>query len=367
MFLTSCRNEKKEAASQPVVYEKVKFEKINTPATEKIDSYFEHCYKNGTFNGVVLFADEGKIIFEKAFGYSDFRTKAPLSTNSVFQLASVSKQFTAFAIMLLKERGLIAYSDSIRKFFPSFPYQNVTIRELLTHSSGLPNYMYFADEYWPDKKKQMANSDVIEILEKNQPKEYFKPGLTYFYSNTGYAILASIVEKVSGMPFYKFMETQIFKPLGMESTFVYHPDNFPAKNIALGHFPNRREAGLNYQDGVVGDKGVYSTVEDLLRWDYALYKGRLVGKPALEEAFKPAFKKLREDHNYGFGWRINERENIVYHGGWWNGYRSYIVRSLKNHRTIIILINVASHVPFHLQDLQEFFGSKGHMELTMND
>lgn len=356
LFVSACKNEKVSSSiSNAQVYKRVTFNRETTGATGRIDQFFSERYRKGIFNGVVLFAEKGNIIYEKAFGYSDFRKKTPLTTNSVFQLASVSKQFTAFAVMILKERGKLSYSDSVRKFFPSFPYENITIRQLLTHSSGLPNYMYFANDYWPDKHKLMDNKDMFNMLEKDRPEPYFRPGLRYFYNNTGYAILASIVEKVSGMPFYKFMETEVFKPLGMENTFVYNPENPLPMNVAEGHNPNRTPVGFNYQNGVVGDKNVYSTVEDLLRWDYALYKAELVGQECLSEAFRPAFKNLREEHNYGFGWRINEKENIVYHGGWWDGYRSYIVRSLGNQRTIVVLINSAAHVPFHLPELEELF------------
>ncbi|MCU7494445.1 MAG: beta-lactamase family protein [Ignavibacteria bacterium] len=355
LFVTACKNEKVPNVSNAAVYKRITFNRETTGATARINQFFTERNRKGVFNGVVLFAEKGNIIYEKAFGYSDFRRKTPLTTNSVFQLASVSKQFTAFAIMLLKERGKLSYSDNVRKFFPSFPYEDITIRQLLTHSSGLPNYMYFANDYWPDKSKMMDNKDVIEMLERNLPQPYFRPGIRYFYSNTGYALLASIVEKASGMPFYRFMEKEIFKPLGMESTFVYNPENPLPAVVAEGHNPNRTPVGFNYQNGVVGDKNVYSTVEDLLRWDYALYKAQLVSQECLSEAFTPAFKNLRDDHNYGFGWRINEKDNIVYHGGWWDGYRSYIVRSLSDQRTIIVLINSAAHISFRLQELEDLF------------
>ncbi|MGE5682389.1 MAG: serine hydrolase domain-containing protein [Bacillota bacterium] len=361
-FISSCSNEKKQEKQSS------QFIEDNTPAVEvfnrtspssvRMNEYFTHLSQIGAFNGVVLFADEGEVIYKRAFGYANFRKKEKLSVNSVFQLASVSKQFTAFAIMMLKEQGKLSFSDSIRKFIPGFPYENITIRQLLTHNSGLPNYMYFADDYWQNKALPMTNDDLIGMIIKNQPKEICKPGRTYLYSNTGYALLASIVEKVSGMRFQRFMREKVFLPLGMTHTFVMDYLEKPnLKNVAMGYEPGRREEPESYQNGVVGDKGVYSTLDDMLKWDQALYQGKLVGKDALEEAFSPAYKRPMP-HNYGFGWRIknaSDNEKIVYHGGWWKGYRSYIVRMLGTKRTIIVLINSASHVPFHLEDLQELF------------
>lgn len=325
----------------------------------KIDTFFTDKYRKGAFNGVVLFADSGRIIYEKAFGYSNFSTKESLKTNSVFQLASVSKQFTAFAIMLLKERGMLNYEDDVRKYFPLFPYDGITIKHLLTHSSGLQNYMHFADDYWANKALVLNNNDVIDLLIKNKPELCFKPGARFLYCNTGYSLLASIIEKVSRMPFDRFMESNIFKPLGMNSTFVCN-NRFELQNerIALGHSAGKRLEPWFYQDGVVGDKNVYSTVDDLLIWDQALYDCQLVNHTTLDEAFIPAFNKIKSDRNYGYGWRIKTYEGtkIVYHGGWWKGYRSYFVRSINDHKTIIVLINTASHIPFRINDLLKMFG-----------
>lgn len=325
----------------------------------KIDTFFTNKYRKGAFNGVVLFADSGRIIYENAFGYSKFSTKDSLKTNSIFQLASVSKQFTAFAVMFLKEKGMLSYNDDVRKYFPSFPYEGITIRHLLTHSSGLQNYMHFADDYWADKDQVLNNNNVIDILIKYKPELCFKPGARFLYCNTGYCILASIIEKVTGMPFNHFMESNIFKPLGMNNTFVFNSRlQLQNERIALGHSPGKRVEPWFYQDGVVGDKNVYSTVNDLLIWDQALYDCQLVNHNTLDEAFVPAFSKIKSDRNYGYGWRIKtfEGNKIVYHGGWWKGYRSYFVRSLNDHKTIIVLINTASHIPFRINDLLKMFG-----------
>lgn len=205
----------------------------------------------------------------------------------------------------------------------------------------------------------MTNNDLVSMIIKNKPIECCKPGRTYLYSNTGYAMLASIVEKVSGMKFQRFMKERVFLPLGMTHTFIMDYAEKPnMKYVATGYEPGRREEPESYQNGIVGDKGVYSTVDDMLKWDQALYECNLVKKETLQEAFSPAYKREIASRNYGFGWRIknaSDKEKIVFHGGWWKGYRSYIVRMLGSKRTIIVLINSASHVPFHLEDLQDLF------------
>jgi CubicO group peptidase (beta-lactamase class C family) len=363
LFISSCSEQKKHETIKSVVEEDqrpaVEVVKRNSPVSMRMDSYFTHLSKIGAFNGAVLFADKGQVIYKRAFGFANFRKKEKLTVNSVFQLASVSKQFTAFAIMMLKEQGKLSYSDSIRKFFPSFPYDNITIRQLLTHNSGLPNYNYFAENYWSNKSVAMTNNDLVSMIIKNKPIECCKPGRTYLYSNTGYAMLASIVEKVSGMKFQKFMKERVFLPLGMTHTFIMDYSEKPnMKYVATGYEPGRREEPESYQNGIVGDKGVYSTVDDMLKWDQALYECKLVRKETLQEAFSPAYKREIASRNYGFGWRIknaSDKEKIVFHGGWWKGYRSYIVRMLGSKRTIIVLINSASHVPFHIEDLQDLF------------
>lgn len=334
-------------------------ERAHVPATARIDSFFEKRFSGGRFNGTVLFAENGKIIYEKAFGYANFDTREKLTDQSIFQLASVSKQFTAFSIMLLKERNMLSYEDTIGKYIYGFPYGGITIRQLLTHNSGLPNYMYFAEEFWPDKKIPMKNSDLIWMMKTFKPEKYYDPGKTFFYSNTGYALLATIVEKVSRMHFPDFLRQEVFLPLGMKHTFVLDAEHYPnVESVALGHRPNHRLEAYSYQNGVVGDKGVFSNVEDMFRWDQALYNYVLVGRKCQDEAFMPAYKKRGEDHNYGFGWRLTRHETngrIVYHGGWWKGYRTYFIRAVDKKRTIIVLSNTSSHTSFTIKEMLDLF------------
>jgi CubicO group peptidase (beta-lactamase class C family) len=198
---------------------------------EKLDSFFA---AQKDFSGVVLVAENGKSIYHKAFGYREFETKIPLQTTDIFELASVSKQFTAMIIMMLKEKDFLSYDDSVSKYL-DIPYKGMTIRNLLTHTSGLPDYQDIMDKYW-DKSKVAGNSDCIEYLNIYAPPKHFEPGEKYEYSNTGYMLLASIAEKASGKDFIELCRKWIFKELKMKSTDIRTLGEKKAtKNFAIGH------------------------------------------------------------------------------------------------------------------------------------
>ena len=325
----------------------------------QIELFFKNLHLKRGFNGNVLISRDGQIIYKNALGFANVRTREPLKINSSFQLASVSKQFTAMAIMMLKERGSLSYDDKVDDYFPDFPYRGITIRELLCHRSGLPNYMYFCDQYCCTQDTPVSNMDVISLMEKYKPAAYRRPNIKHQYSNTGYCILGAIVEKVSGIPYKEFIESHIFKRLGMNDSFVYSIDSreeFPNKTIGYeAGGRGLKEAGINYLDGVVGDKGIYSTVEDLFKWDQALYTDKLICSSTLEEAFTPANKDLGL-LNYGFGWRLYNSsggDKIVYHKGWWHGFNACFTRDLSNHTTVIILSNIVNGSFAHIKELDD--------------
>ena len=260
---------------------------------------------------------------------------------------------------MLIDQGKLSLNDSIQKFFPDFPYEGITIKLLLIHRSGLSNYMYFADKHWDNKFQPISNSEVIDLFEKYTPQYYYKPNIRYNYSNTGYMLLAAIVEKVSGMKFGKFMQKNIFDPLHMNNTYVYNKnlENLD-ENSAVGYYRWRRKAEDTYLNGVVGDKGVYSSVEDLLKFDRALANNRLVSDSLLTKAYTAAHPELLINDNYGFGWRINDADStnkIVYHSGWWKGFRSYYIRELGAKKTIIVLSNVSRNTPISVRELLDLF------------
>lgn len=335
----------------------------SSPISEKIDSFFSKRNKRGLFNGNVLFSSHDTIIYEKSFGLADIKKKDSLEINSSFQLASVSKVFTSYAIMLLKQKGKLSYSDSLRKFFPEFPYRNITIHQLLIHRSGLSNYMYFSDEFWRSSKNlTIDNSDVIDLIIKHEPKPYYWPGRKYNYNNTNYALLASIIEKVSSKSYAEFMKDEVFNPLEMYDSYVYDK-NIDSINFSKvkGYISWRRRADNTYLNGVVGDKGVYSSVGDLNKFSRALLEGRLVNLTELENAYQLGHKELYDHDNYGYGWRINmlpDSTKIVYHTGWWKGFRSYFIRSLVDEKTIIVLTNKSKSGVLRTKVLMKLFDIK---------
>ncbi len=309
-----------------------------------VDEYFTARYKKGLFNGNILFAKDGKVVIKKSYGYADIIKKTPLEITTPFQLASASKPFTAFAIMLLKEKGKLEFDDNIQKFFPDLPYKNITIQELLSHRSGLAKYDYFTEKLWTNKSVFMSNNDLLGIMKKNPGLTYSAPDKTFQYCNTNYTFLASVIENITETSYKKFMESEIFKALGMNNTFVLDiKDTNDLKNRINSFDAKNKRIADNFKDGVVGDKNIYSTVEDMFIFDQSLYSGELLAPERLQEAFKPTNKKWKSGtRNYGFGWRIIKLDDgriIPYHCGWWHGFRSYFIRVPENKGTIIVLNN----------------------------
>jgi CubicO group peptidase (beta-lactamase class C family) len=307
------------------------------------------------FSGVVLIAEKGKPIYHKAFGYRQFASQTPLQTSDIFELASVSKQFTAMIIMMLKEKGKLSYDDPVEKYLET-PYKGITIRNLLTHTSGLPDYQGVMDKYW-DKTKVAGNDDCIAYLNKYAPPKLFEPGTKYTYSNTGYLLLASIAEKASGKDFIELCRKWIFKKLKMKSTDIRTLEEKEAKkNFAIGHiYVEERKKYVradsfpssDYTIWLGNRKGpgrISSTAADLLKWDQALYTNKLVKQSTLQEAFTPMKLKDGSLSNYGFGWELRNDSllgKIVQHNGDNPGYKTQIVRYIDIKKTIIVLNNNA--------------------------
>jgi CubicO group peptidase (beta-lactamase class C family) len=291
------------------------------------------------FNGGILVAKNGEVLFEEYRGYSDLRTKDTISRTTPFHLASVSKTFTGMAICKLWEDKKLNIDDSLQIFFPEFPYHGITVRMLLNHRSGLPNYVYFmpADAAW--RRRLADNNDMLQFMIEKKPALYSYPNRGFHYCNTNYALLALIVEKVSGEVFPEFMKNNVFTPLGMTNTFVF------SKNDSASYRPsyqyNNRPFPLESMDCIYGDKNVYSTPRDMLLWDKALYANHFVSQATYEEATKPYSFERPGTHNYGMGWRLMILPNakIVYHNGWWHGNNTCFTRLVADTATIIILGN----------------------------
>ncbi|HET9744080.1 MAG TPA: serine hydrolase domain-containing protein [Chitinophagaceae bacterium] len=307
------------------------------------------------FSGVALIAENGNAVYHKAFGYREFESQIPLQTSDIFELASVSKQFTAMIIMMLKEKGKLNYDDSVSKFL-DIPYKGITIRHLLTHTGGLPDYQEIMDKYW-DKTKVAGNPECIDFLNKYAPPKRFEPGEKYEYSNTGYLLLASIAEKASGKDFIEMCRKWIFRKLKMKSTDIRTLEQKKAtRNFAIGHiYVDERNKYVradsfpssDYTIWLGNRKGpgrISSVAADLLKWDKALYTEKLVKQPTLQEAFAPMTLNDGSLSYYGFGWSLRTDSSfgkIVSHTGDNPGYKTQIIRYIDKKKTLIVLNNNA--------------------------
>ncbi|PSL44831.1 CubicO group peptidase (beta-lactamase class C family) [Chitinophaga niastensis] len=342
---------------------------VQASAQDKITNLhtlFDTLSARKDFSGCVLMAENGKVVYEKAIGYADADKGIPLSINTLFELGSVSKQFTAMAIMQLKEQGKLSYDDALGKYFPALLFKGVTIRHLLTHTSGIPDVLGWNKQQL-DTSRVNYNADILQKLPQVYDSTIFAPGTLFSYSNTNYLLLAQIVEKVSGEPFPVYMKTHVFIPAGMKRTMVYSrrsakktvtdyalsyawdPRNnkfMEADSMAPGHYNY-------YLDGIAGPYGISSNVEDLLQWDQALYTEQLVKKATLEEAFTPFHLKdgnagYGEGADYGFGWILSvdsARGRVTWHSGSWASYTSVMARYTDKHKTIILLSNSEQRQP----------------------
>jgi CubicO group peptidase (beta-lactamase class C family) len=316
---------------------------------KELNNILEESYRKYHFNGHVMVVHHGRIIYNSYIGYADFNTKDTLRDGSVYQLASVSKQFTAMAIMILKEKNLLDYDDKMIEYLPELGddqfayYKSITIRHLLNHTAGLPNYMYFVEKY-KERDEYPYNDEVAGLLAEHKMGLNFVPGSRFSYSNTGYMLLALIAERVSGVPFADFVEENIFLPLDMQNSFVYSRamGNRDSKLRLVGFKKYRRFYPIQEtrHDGVVGDKGVYSTAGDLYKWDRALYTDVLVSHESLEEAFTPGKLNNGREIPYGFGFRLrqpNGNGRVVYHNGLWNGFRTTFTRYVDDNSAVLIM------------------------------
>jgi len=333
-------------------------------ADKRIDEFMQNLHKRYSFNGNVLVAKKGKIIYQKAIGWADYLHRDSLRIESQFELASVSKPMTATGVLILLERGKLRLEQHVTDFFPDFPYPDITVKMLLTHRSGLMNYIYFVDNLWKaakkDERKGISNMDVMQLIAEHKPAPYSRPDLRFHYNNSNYMILAAIIEKVSGMSYADFMMKNVFIPAGMKHTAVYSKavyDKIPVD--VIGHDRTWRYSVVqNFLDGPVGDKGIYSTVHDLLLFDRALRNGRLLKKTTLDSAYTGYSEPIRGHFNYGYGWRLFEGggHKVAYHTGWWHGFRHIYLRDLNDDITIILLSNLTNGSLLRLDELYHIVG-----------
>lgn len=330
---------------------------------ERLDGHFTRLHHFARFNGNVLIARKGNIIYSGSFGVKDIVSKDSLDLNSVFQIASLSKTFTAMAALLLVEDGKLRLDQTLDDFFIDFPYKGVTVEHLLTHRSGLPNYLSVTEKDWQDQGLK-SNTDLLNYLKENKPHMLGAVGRGFAYNNTNYALLALIIEQVSGRPFEEFMQKRIFDPLGMKNTYIYSSrnQNIPSDHLTKGYLYRGVEDKMVAPDGIVGDKNMYSTVEDLLKWERANAHPILFQQATLDSSVVGRSNEKPGSKNYGYGWRMNsntETGKIVYHNGWWHGYTTTFSRNPADETVIIVLSNIFNRATYRIQPVWDILYGEG--------
>jgi CubicO group peptidase (beta-lactamase class C family) len=325
-----------------------------------IEDFYNKILVRSGFSGSILVAKNGQVLFEAYRGSTDYYGKTPITAETPFHLASVSKTLTGTTLLRFWEQGRIALNDSLQQYFPNFPYHGITVQMLLNHRSGLPNYLHFMDKGW-NKKVKATNQDVLQFMIDNKPAPNSWPDKRFHYCNTNYVLIALIIEKLSGMPFPQYMKDSVFTPLGMKHSFVFSKAD-TANYVPT--FSGKAIYNMDHLDCTYGDKNIYSTVQDLLLWDKAIYGHTFVSKPTLDAAFTPYSNERPSVHNYGLGWRLlcTPTNTVIYHNGKWHGNNTAFTRLTKDTATIIVLGNRTNRAIYHSRKLATVFSANSSQE-----
>lgn len=365
--LKSCADEQKlSPAQQQAVRQQIDADHKSA----EIEAIVRQKVREG-FNGNVLIAQRGIVLYKNCFGLGHFERgeRDTLVEDSKFQLASLSKTFTAVGTLKLIEMGKLSLDDSIQKFYPDFPYHGISVRELLSHRSGLPNYAYSFDDsmkvnFYKREKPYPTNATIMHWFAtvKPTPQRYNIPGRGFSYSNTNYMVLASIIEKVTKQSYESYISKTILEPLGMHETFVATSRNEAFNRHKTAGYQWNRRIPKDYYDDVVGDKGIYSTIGDLFRWYRALNGNCILQKKTMAEAFIPRSFERKSTKNYGYGFRMmldaNDQPEFIYHSGWWKGYNTMFWFSPKDEYVIIMLGNKYNKTVYRVKELIEVLHGK---------
>ncbi len=321
--------------------------------------------KKDGFNGAWLYAEKGEIVSKGVLGFRDPENTLPITEDTIFQLASVTKQFTASAVMLLVREGKLDLEDEITKFFPDIPYPGVTVRHLLNHTSGVPDYFDDKEWFvriWKEEDRVPGNDERLRFLRETNARPYFAPGESARYSNTGYDLLALLAERLSGIPFEEFLQKNLFEPAGMTSTRCCHirRDGVPFENYAratvfedgryIADVDSAAHGDVVAFDGLNGDDYVYSNIFDMFRWDRALREGKVLAPQEQRLMYAPGrlnngkIAMIDEEYGlgYGFGWSVGRDEElglIVCHSGGMPGVFTWYERFIDADRVLVLLMN----------------------------
>jgi CubicO group peptidase (beta-lactamase class C family) len=321
------------------------------------DTFFKQHLLPSGFNGGMLVSYKGNIVFERYEGKERYAEGKNMDTSSALHLASVSKTFTAMAVLSLWEAGKLNIDDQVSAYLTGFPFKDITIKNLLNHRSGLPNYVHFMEQLGWDREKTVTNRDILEFMTAHQQElNVMRPDASFNYSNTNYALLALIIEKTSGMTYSQYLKHTFFKPLDMNDSYVFSMEK---ADYAIPSYDYKgRPEPMMYLDAVVGDKNVYSTPRDLYKWDQALTFGNFFKKSTLDAAYSGYSHEKQGVKNYGLGWRLNDYpggKKVVYHNGWWHGNNAVFSRLINDSATIIVLGNKFTRKIYEARRLYSIF------------
>lgn len=329
----------------------------------EIRAYWDKVWQGGNLWGGVLVAQGDKILFEGYRGFAQDGHQQAIDKETPLHIASMSKTLTAAAVMKLVQNKMIGLDKDLTQIFPKFPYPGITVRSLLSHRSGLPKYEYFIAQLPKDeprlKKDFLNNQDVLDFLVQYRPALSRPVESGFMYCNTNFVLLALIVEKYTKRPFPQAMQDMVFKPLGMNHTFVFEKKNLYK---AARSFYNVQDRVYPYDhlDLIYGDKNVYSTPRDMLRFSVAMYDRNFLTPDLLREMFTPYSNEKPGTKNYGLGWRLKVYEGgtvLPYHTGWWHGTNTVFGHLLQEKVTIVAIGNKFSRGPYSALGLASLFGN----------
>jgi len=325
----------------------------------EVSRYFEKIWSEKNDNVAFLVAKNGQIIYENYMGFANRSTDVSITKDTPLHIASVSKVLTSTAILMLVDTKRLSLNQKVNTIITNFPYPDVTIQTLLNHRSGMKNYSYFTYENnnW-DKKQTLTNKDIVKVMVDKQIPLESKTDTRFSYCNTNYAMLALIIEKITGLKYPEAMKEMIFNPLKMTNTFVFNITK-DKDIIAPSYKGNNVEIGIDYLDGIYGDKNIYSTPRDLLKFDKARYSPFFLNPELLKKVYQGYSFESKGLRNYGLGVRMIEFEKgepFYYHNGWWHGNTSSFITLRKEKVFIIVLSNKFTKKTYQTKRLASLFG-----------
>jgi CubicO group peptidase (beta-lactamase class C family) len=366
VLVCSCKKEDKRIAENTVTENLSPFhvdfnilsDKYVRQKGNEIERFYKKNWPKDDLSGGFLIAKNGRILFETYGGLSNRKDKTEITADTPIHIASVSKVLTAALVLKLVDGKQLELDQKVNTILPEFPYEEITVKMLLNHRSGLPNYAYFSDDRTIWDRTMLHNQDILNLLAQHKFNLYFRPDKKFGYCNTNYAILALIIEKVTEMNYRDAMKKMVFDPLEMNNTFVFDYEKDKDK-VSLSYKGNGVLYGFDFLDDVYGDKNIYSTPRDLLKFDLAGYSDKFIDPKLKKQVFQGYSYEHKGVKNYGLGIRLHEwetGEKVFYHNGWWHGNTSSYVTLKQDTVTMIALSNKFSYKPYKTWKLSPLFG-----------